>query len=74
MYAISSPYFLSANTSAAVLHDKPQGESFDDLYHLFIAKIARLPLDQAISPAEERRLMGLFNALNSRKRELEKNT
>jgi len=72
MYTIASSYFLSAATSARVLHDKPQGESFDDLYHLFIAKIARLPLDRALTVAEEKRLVSLFSKLNELKREEEK--
>ena len=64
---------MSAQSSAAIIHDKPQGERFDDLYHLFLAKIARLPLDPALNEAEEARLIRLFTELNTARRNLEKN-
>ncbi len=62
---------MSAETSAAIIHDKPKGESFDDLYHLFIAKVVRLPIDPALSEIEEKRLVQLFVKLNELKREKE---
>ncbi len=73
MYSIASPYF--------VLNDKPQKESekkarlerqFADLYHLFLQKVASMPVQKAASYEEEQRLLALFSELHELKRELER--
>ncbi len=72
MYRIVSPYFtLNDRPSKYKSSDNALARQFDEYYHLFLLKIARLPQDKALTKTEEERLAALFAKLNSIKRELE---
>lgn len=74
MYRIVSPYFtLNDRPTATAQHGSALAQQFDEYYHLFLLKIARLPQEKAMTEAEEARLVTLFTKLNSIKRELEGN-
>ncbi|MBY0472801.1 hypothetical protein K2Q00_00740 [Patescibacteria group bacterium] len=71
MYRIVSPYFTLNDRPTHTLHDNVLAQQFDEYYHLFLLKIARLPQDKALTKEEEDRLIELFSKINSLKRELE---
>ena len=72
MYRIVSPYFtLNDRPVQDKSTDSVLAQQFDEYYHLFLLKIARLPQEKALSQEEEARLVELFTKLNSLKRELE---
>lgn len=72
MYRIVSPYFtLNDRPIQDKSKDSVLAQQFDEYYHLFLLKIARLPQEKALSKTEEERLTALFSKLNSLKRELE---
>lgn len=72
MYRIVSPYFtLNDRPVKHRSKDSALAQQFDEYYHLFLLKIARLPQEKALTGAEEARLIELFSKLNSIKRELE---
>lgn len=72
MYRIVSPYFtLNDRPVQDKTNDSVLAQQFDEYYHLFLLKIARLPQEKALSKEEEARLVELFTKLNSLKRELE---
>lgn len=47
-------------------------ERFNDLFHLFLVKITRLPQETALTRTQEKRLIRLFGEINKVKRALEK--
>lgn len=47
-------------------------ERFNDLFHLFLVKVARIPQEAPLTPAQEERLVRLFGEINKIKRALEK--
>ena len=47
-----------------------QEQQFNDFYHLFLAKVARLPQEGTVSMAEEKRLIRLFQELLKLKRHI----
>lgn len=61
----SASYLKLKNQEAALQLER----QFDDLYHLFMAKIARLPL-QTLSMAQEGRLVELFDQVLKLKRQI----
>jgi len=72
MYRIVSPYFtLNDRPTKHTSKDSVLAQQFDEYYHLFLLKIARLPQEKALTKAEEKRLIELFSKLNTLKRELE---
>lgn len=72
MYRIVSPYFtLNDRPTQHASKDSVLAQQFDEYYHLFLLKIARLPQDKALTKEEEDRLIELFSKINSLKRELE---
>ncbi len=72
MYRIVSPYFtLNDRPITTTSNDSVLAQQFDEYYHLFLLKIARLPQDKALTKEEEGRLIELFSKINSLKRELE---
>lgn len=72
MYRIVSPYFtLNDRPATHKSNDSVLAQQFDEYYHLFLLKIARLPQEKALTKEEEKRLVELFSKINSLKRELE---
>lgn len=72
MYNIKSPYFTLRDK--AVRHSTSKDDlarQFDDYYHLFLMKVARMPQDKALTHKEEERLITLFSKLNTLKRKLD---
>lgn len=71
MYHIASPFYL-LNDKPASTYKAPQAlsEQFDELYHLFLVKVARLPQEEPLSRIDERRLIELFTKINDIKREM----
>ena len=71
MYKVASPYYL-LNDKPASTYEAPQvlSERFDELYHLFLVKVARLPQEEPLSRIDERRLIELFTKINDIKREM----
>ena len=72
-YAIPSPYVL-------VLRDAPERslreyerleQQFNDLYHLFLAKVTRLPQEPAPAALQEEKLLHLFRELLALKKRLD---
>ena len=45
-------------------------QQFNDFYHLFLTKIARLPQEEPLSMAQEKRLIRLFQELLKLKRQI----
>ena len=69
---IISPYTLVLNDKPRAKYTGAHEEQFNDLYHLLLAKLARLPIDPAPTKAQEEKLVLLLKEICKAKRGLEK--